>query len=164
MNQKPVTLESCVLTAVDCWTVKCTPCFNLLSILFYNFPYIELDDLRKRAWPVILNNTPIWDQVSEEEIEHHHYYNQVVLDVKRILKRFPPGTVEWHWTIHFLQLKQLRIEYWFYFFLGIDEVIQADLQVKVTHLIIRVLIRNEGLHYYQVVVNPIKGRTAPVFY
>ena len=37
-----------------------------------------------------------------------------------------------------------------FFIVGIDEVIQADLQVKVTHLIIRVLIRNEGLHYYQV--------------
>ena len=33
---------------------------------------------------------------------------------------------------------------------GIDEVIQADLQTKVTQLIIRVLIANEGLHYYQV--------------
>ncbi|EFX75233.1 hypothetical protein DAPPUDRAFT_323470 [Daphnia pulex] len=49
-------------------------------------------------------------------------YNQVVLDVKRILKCFPPG---------------------------INENIQADLQVKVTELIKRVLIANEGLHYYQ---------------
>ncbi|EFX67060.1 hypothetical protein DAPPUDRAFT_262125 [Daphnia pulex] len=60
--------------------------------------------------------------VSSEEIQHHQYYNQVVLDVKQILKCFPPG---------------------------INENIQADLQVKVTELIIRVLIANEGLHYYQ---------------
>ncbi|XP_046462782.1 uncharacterized protein LOC124208952 [Daphnia pulex] len=32
---------------------------------------------------------------------------------------------------------------------GINENIQADLQVKFTELIIRVLIANEGLHYYQ---------------
>ena len=31
------------------------------------------------------------NQISKEEIRHHQYYNQVVLDVKRILKRFPPG-------------------------------------------------------------------------
>lgn len=37
-------------------------------------------------------------------------------------------------------------------YLGINEVIQADLQVKVTELIIRVLITNEGLHYYQVII------------
>ena len=40
--------------------------------------------------------------------------------------------------------------FYFYLYIGIDEVIQADLQVKVTHLIIRVLIQKEGLHYYQV--------------
>ena len=27
----------------------------------------------------------------EEIIQNHEYYNQVVMDVKRILKRFPPG-------------------------------------------------------------------------
>ena len=36
------------------------------------------------------------------------------------------------------------------YILGINETIQADLQVKVTELIIQVLIANEGLHYYQV--------------
>jgi len=39
--------------------------------------------------------------------------------------------------------------------LGIDEIIQADLQIKVTNLIIKVLIANEGLHYYQV-INSLK--------
>ena len=35
-------------------------------------------------------------------------------------------------------------------FSGINESIQADLQIKVTHLIVRVLIKNQELHYYQV--------------
>ncbi|XP_046651824.1 TBC1 domain family member 20-like isoform X2 [Daphnia pulicaria] len=81
------------------------------------------DDLRKNVWPLIARDNKMFiDRISSEEIKHHQYYNQVVMDVKRILKRFPPG---------------------------INENIQADLQVKVTELIIRVLIANEGLHYYQ---------------
>lgn len=80
------------------------------------------DALRKKVWPVIAQSNGILERSSSEKIKHHHYYNQVVLDVKRILKRFPPG---------------------------INESIQADLQIKVTELIIGVLIANEGLHYYQ---------------
>lgn len=84
------------------------------------------DDLRLKLWPKILNrnNTTQELRTSDdiETIEKHQYYNQVVMDVRRILKRFPPG---------------------------INESIQADLQIKVTHLIVRVLIKNQELHYYQ---------------
>ena len=45
-------------------------------------------------------DTSTLHQASVEEIEHHHYYNQVVLDVKRILKRFPPGFV-YHYYSHY---------------------------------------------------------------
>jgi len=88
--------------------------------------FITLDDLRLKVWPKILNCDNLIQQNrigdDTEKIEKHQYYNQVVMDVKRILKRFPPG---------------------------INEAIQADLQIKVTHLIVRVLIKNKELHYYQ---------------
>lgn len=50
-----------------------------------------VDALRKKVWPVIAQSNGILERSSSEKIKHHHYYNQVVLDVKRILKRFPPG-------------------------------------------------------------------------
>jgi len=53
------------------------------------------DDLRLKLWPKILNrnNTTQELRTSDdiETIEKHQYYNQVVMDVRRILKRFPPG-------------------------------------------------------------------------
>jgi hypothetical protein len=52
-----------------------------------------LDDLRKNVWPLIARDNKMFiDRISSEEIKHHQYYNQVVMDVKRILKRFPPGS------------------------------------------------------------------------
>lgn len=86
------------------------------------------DEFRRKTWPLIVaaSTSPEKDKnfrkCEEEIIQNHEYYNQVVMDVKRILKRFPPG---------------------------IDEVIQADLQIKVTHLIIKVLMKNSEMHYYQ---------------
>jgi len=84
------------------------------------------DDLRLKVWPKILSsNGTLRKRRTENDIElieKHQYYNQVVMDVRRILKRFPPG---------------------------IDEAIQSDLQVKVTHLIVKVLIEHKELHYYQ---------------
>lgn len=53
-----------------------------------------IDDFRRKTWPLVTGNKKdIPDRASEEEIRHHQYYNQVVLDVKRILKRFPPGKI-----------------------------------------------------------------------
>lgn len=48
------------------------------------------DDLRRKVWP-LMTTSHRFDRIPEEEITSHQYYNQVVLDVKRILKRFPPG-------------------------------------------------------------------------
>ena len=46
-------------------------------------------------WPLIvlggLDQTVKLANESDGDIESHQYYNQVVLDVRRILKRFPPG-------------------------------------------------------------------------
>ncbi|XP_065334641.1 TBC1 domain family member 20 [Cloeon dipterum] len=82
------------------------------------------DEIRKKAWPLILN---ISDEQTEElptqeEIEAHPEYKQVVMDVNRSLKRFPPG-----------------IPY--------DQ--RVALQDQLTRLILRVIIKYPNLCYYQ---------------
>jgi len=59
---------------------------------------------------------------TDEEIKAHPEYNQVVMDVNRSLKRFPPG---------------------------IGESERPALQEQLTRLIVRVIIRHPHLHYYQ---------------
>jgi len=59
---------------------------------------------------------------TDEEIRAHKEYNQVVLDVNRSLKRFPPG---------------------------IGESERPALQEQLTRLIIRVIIAHPDLNYYQ---------------
>ena len=83
------------------------------------------NDVRALAWPKLLNVDPKvklrrrpW-----EELTRHRDYNQVVLDVRRSLRRFPPGLTQ-------------------------EE--QELLQVKLNTLILRVLCEHEELHYYQV--------------
>lgn len=82
------------------------------------------DELRKLAWPKLINIDV--DNISpkpEEEILHgHRDYNQVVLDVNRSLKRFPPG---------------------------MDVDIRLGLQDQLVDLIMRVLVNHDELHYYQ---------------
>ncbi|CAO1365190.1 unnamed protein product [Diamesa hyperborea] len=82
------------------------------------------DDLRKRVWPLLLsldkeNNEPA---PQLEELSNHPEYNQVVLDVNRSLKRFPPG-----------------IPY--------DQ--RVALQDQLTVLILRVITKFPHLSYYQ---------------
>ncbi len=84
------------------------------------------DQLRKRAWPRLANvsDLDLRDELlpAQEECERHPEYNQVVMDVNRSLKRFPPGIAE-------------------------DD--RPELQDQLTRLIVRVLLRHPGLHYYQ---------------
>lgn len=92
------------------------------------------------------NHSPISFNISSEEILNHSYYNQVVLDVKRILKRFPPGNgINSH-----TKFVDIHV---FLLFVGLSDSIQADLQVRVTDLIVKVLIVNDGYHYYQVCIS-----------
>jgi len=82
------------------------------------------DELRIKVWPRLLGINML-DNVTiltDEELSQHHEYNQVVLDVNRSLKRFPPG---------------------------IDEAARPLLQDQLTRLIVRVLVAQPGLHYYQ---------------
>lgn len=82
------------------------------------------DDLRKRVWPLLVEVDPSKCSVAPklEELTDHPEYNQVVLDVNRSLKRFPPG----------IPYEQ-----------------RVALQDQLTVLIMRVIIKYPHLKYYQ---------------
>ncbi|XP_022107528.1 TBC1 domain family member 20-like isoform X1 [Acanthaster planci] len=81
------------------------------------------DDVRRKAWPKLLN-VNLFDVPYKKgvNIENHRDYHQVVLDVNRSLKRFPKGMRDDH---------------------------REALQGQLVDVIVRVLIKNEQLHYYQ---------------
>ncbi|XP_071379088.1 TBC1 domain family member 20 isoform X1 [Centroberyx affinis] len=82
------------------------------------------DEIRCQVWPRLLNVPPhILEQDQETvERENNKDYNQVLLDVQRSLRRFPPGMP--------------------------DEQ-REGLQEELIDIILRVLKRNPQLHYYQ---------------
>jgi len=83
------------------------------------------DEVRIRVWPRLLGINMLETVAvlpEDEELARHPEYNQVVLDVNRSLKRFPPG---------------------------IEESERPLLQDQLTRLIVRVLIAQPSLHYYQ---------------
>lgn len=117
------------------------PCLKVVSSqvchLFYIFEYLILfrnfstpmisitDEIRKSAWPMLLelkheNMEPCPD---ETEFKSHIEFSQVVLDVNRSIKRFPPG-------IPYNQ--------------------RVAMQDQLIRLILRVITRHPQLQYYQV--------------
>uniref|UniRef100_A0A2M4AQ61 Putative gtpase activator protein n=1 Tax=Anopheles triannulatus TaxID=58253 RepID=A0A2M4AQ61_9DIPT len=82
------------------------------------------DDLRRKVWPLLVGVDPqqVDPAPSLEELNSHPEYNQVVLDVNRSLKRFPPG----------IPYEQ-----------------RVALQDQLTVLILRVIIKYPHLKYYQ---------------
>ncbi|KAJ8303463.1 hypothetical protein KUTeg_019859 [Tegillarca granosa] len=56
------------------------------------------DEIRKQAWPKLLNVNvnDIPKKPDAEVLKGHRDYNQVVLDVNRTLKRFPPAESGYH--------------------------------------------------------------------
>ncbi len=82
------------------------------------------DDLRRKVWPLLVGIDP--DMVEPaptlDELKTHPEYNQVILDVNRSLKRFPPG----------IPYEQ-----------------RIALQDQLTVLILRVIIKYPHLKYYQ---------------
>ncbi|XP_060596413.1 TBC1 domain family member 20-like [Ruditapes philippinarum] len=82
------------------------------------------NEIRQEAWPKLVgidvDNIP--PKPDEETLHGHRDYNQVVLDVNRSLKRFPPD---------------------------MDDNIRLGLQDQLVDLIMRVLVRHDELHYYQ---------------
>ncbi|XP_071785081.1 TBC1 domain family member 20-like isoform X2 [Asterias amurensis] len=81
------------------------------------------DDVRRKAWPKLLN-VNLFDVPYKKgvNLEAHRDYHQVVLDVNRSLKRFPKGMRD-------------------------DQ--REKLQGQLVDVIVRVLIKNDQLHYYQ---------------
>lgn len=81
--------------------------------------------IRKTVWPILVGVTKseMSDAPSLSSLSGHPEYNQVVLDVNRSLKRFPPG----------IPYKQ-----------------RVALQDQLTVLILRVIIKYPHLKYYQV--------------
>ncbi|CAK1544295.1 unnamed protein product [Leptosia nina] len=82
------------------------------------------DEYRKVIWPLLVGVTleELTDPPSLDELSTHPEYNQVVLDVNRSLKRFPPG----------IPYEQ-----------------RVALQDQLTVLILRVIIKYPHLKYYQ---------------
>ncbi|KAG7478285.1 hypothetical protein MATL_G00078970 [Megalops atlanticus] len=82
------------------------------------------DEIRRKVWPKLLNvhtdNLP--EKPGEDLRENHKDYHQVLLDVRRSLRRFPPGMP--------------------------DEQ-REGLQEELIDIILHVLDRNPQLHYYQ---------------
>lgn len=82
------------------------------------------DDIRKTGWPELLGLDISKHEIlsSEESLREHPEYSQVVLDVNRSLKRFPPG----------IPYEQ-----------------RVALQDQLTNLILRVITKYPHLRYYQ---------------
>lgn len=83
------------------------------------------DTLRREAWPLLMGlgrGEPEAKKPEMEVVEGHKDFQQVVLDVKRTLKRFPPG---------------------------IEDSRRVILMDQLIVLIIRVLMRHPHLYYYQ---------------
>lgn len=82
------------------------------------------DNIRKTGWPELLGLDISKHEIlsSEESLREHPEYSQVVLDVNRSLKRFPPG----------IPYEQ-----------------RVALQDQLTNLILRVITKYPHLRYYQ---------------
>lgn len=82
------------------------------------------DDLRRKVWPLLVGIDPekVDAAPTLDELKTHPEYNQVILDVNRSLKRFPPG----------IPYEQ-----------------RIALQDQLTVLILRVIIKYPHLKYYQ---------------
>ncbi|XP_073700206.1 TBC1 domain family member 20 [Garra rufa] len=82
------------------------------------------DEIRRQVWPRLLNVSveKIPEQLEPVDRDNNKDFNQVLLDVQRSLRRFPPGMP--------------------------DEQ-REGLQEELTDIILRVLVKNPQLHYYQ---------------
>ncbi|KAK0047914.1 TBC1 domain family member 20 [Biomphalaria pfeifferi] len=82
-------------------------------------------EMRQRVWPLLLNvnTTNITPKPSHEEmLAMSKTYTQVVMDVNRSSSRFPPG---------------------------IDDHVRMSMKDKLVDLIMRVMLKNKQLKYYQ---------------
>ena len=110
-----------ILCSTDCEKLA----IERLGILASSEDGLMEDEVRRKVWPRLAGIKVTEAEIlpNQEECENHPEYNQVVLDVNRSLKRFPPG---------------------------IAEEVRPELQDQLTRLIVRVLLKHPDLHYYQV--------------
>ncbi|XP_026053162.1 TBC1 domain family member 20-like isoform X2 [Carassius auratus] len=82
------------------------------------------DEIRRQVWPRLLNvsEDDIPEQLEPVDRDNNKDFTQVLLDVQRSLRRFPPG----------MPAEQ-----------------REGLQEELTDIILRVLVKNPQLHYYQ---------------
>ncbi|XP_059425135.1 TBC1 domain family member 20-like [Carassius carassius] len=82
------------------------------------------DEIRRQVWPRLLNVSvdDIPEQLEPVDRDNNKDFTQVLLDVQRSLRRFPPG----------MPAEQ-----------------REGLQEELTDIILRVLVKNPQLHYYQ---------------
>lgn len=100
------------------------PSLNILRALALSPGGIVSDELRRCVWPALLEIDPqsVEPAPDQGQLESHPEYQQVVLDVNRSLKRFPPG---------------------------IPYARRVALQDQLTRLILRVITKYPHLRYYQ---------------
>lgn len=115
-KEKRKAIEAALLdpaSDVDTWKRFATTEYGLIN-----------DDLRRRVWPLLVGIDPqsVERAPTLDELRHHPEYNQVILDVNRSLKRFPPG----------IPYEQ-----------------RIALQDQLTILILRVIFKYPHLRYYQ---------------
>lgn len=105
--------------------VNCCIIFRVIVDIKFQRSLLVTDDLRRSVWPLLLGvDREQCDPVPTlEELSNHPEYNQVVLDVNRSLKRFPPG----------IPIQQ-----------------RLALQDQLTVIILRVITKYPHLSYYQV--------------
>lgn len=100
-------------SGIDTWKRFATTEYGLIN-----------DDLRREVWPRLVGIDPntVERAPTLDELRNHPEYNQVILDVNRSLKRFPPG----------IPYEQ-----------------RIALQDQLTILILRVIMKYPHLKYYQ---------------
>lgn len=93
-------------------------------------------------WPLLLEVDPSTEEKtpSLSELSNHVEYNQVVLDVNRSLKRFPPGKIPLIYMSCFISQRNI---------VGIPYKQRLALQDQLTVLILRVIMKYPHLKYYQ---------------
>ncbi|XP_074644198.1 TBC1 domain family member 20-like [Tubulanus polymorphus] len=97
--------------------------FALRQLAMSRFGLLN-NKLRRKAWPKLLNVNidNIDPKPSQSILRSHRDYNQVVMDVNRSLKRFPPG---------------------------MEDDIRLAMQDELVDVIMRVLVHHPQLHYFQ---------------
>lgn len=73
---------------------QCTDSLSTLRQLAISDKGLLNDAMRKKVWPRLLNIDMVETSISllsDDEVKANRNYHQVLMDVNRSLKRFPPG-------------------------------------------------------------------------